>query len=72
MSEEKSVYNIKAEPIKRNRETMLAAQRLKQFCVQFDKMTEVEKKDCISRIDKLAPGLLVEFYNALNEYLEPR
>lgn len=54
---------------KNNSKVMLAAQRLKQFCIQLDKMTEKEKKECIERVDKIAPGLLLELYNALNEYM---
>lgn len=51
-------------------EVFLAAQRLMTFCRQFDKMNETEKKVCIERADALAPGLLCELYNALNEYME--
>lgn len=51
-------------------EVFLAAQRLMTFCRQLDKMTEIEKKVCIERADRLAPGLLCELYNALNEYME--
>jgi len=51
-------------------EVFLAAQRLVAFCKQFKKMTEAEKKVCIERADALAPGLLTELYNALNEYME--
>lgn len=51
-------------------EVFLAAQRLVAFCKQFKKMTEAEKKACIERADALAPGLLCELYNALNEYME--
>lgn len=55
---------------KNNSKVMLAAQRLKQFCVQFDRMTEKEKKECIERVDMLVPELLPELYNSLNEYMK--
>lgn len=51
-------------------EVFLAAQRLVTFCRQLEKMTNAERKVCIERADHLAPGLLPELYNALNEYME--
>lgn len=51
-------------------EVYLAAQRLMTFCRQLEKMTEVEKRSCIERADRIVPGLLCELYNALNEYIE--
>lgn len=66
--EEQAPYIVKGKPI--NSEIMLAAQRLSQFCKQFDKMTEEEKQACIERVNQKTPGLLTELYNILNEYME--
>ena len=68
MSEEQALYIVNVTA--KNSEVMLTAQKLKQFCTRFDKMNEEEKKSCIERVDALAPGLLVEFFNVLNEYME--
>lgn len=66
MSEEKGRYDAGEKP---SREAMLAAERLKQFCKQFDKLNNTDKQACIKRVDIVIPELLAEVYNALNEYM---
>jgi len=68
MSEEQAPYIVNVTA--KNSEVMLTAQKLKQFCTRFDKMNEEERRRCIERVDKMAPGLLVVFFNALNEYMD--
>ncbi len=67
MSEEKVRYESGSKP---SREAMLAAERLKQFCKQFDKLSDTDKEACIKRVDTAVPGLLVELYNELIGYME--
>ena len=33
-------------------------------------MSYKEKQECIERIDQLCPGLVIEFYNKMSEYMK--
>ena len=39
------------------------------LCKQFDGMTEADSKACIQQVQSKCPGELIEFYNALHEYI---
>ncbi|WHH59189.1 hypothetical protein [Petroclostridium sp. X23] len=68
MSEQTPEYHVYGRTVRR--ETYLASQRLTEFLIQFDSMTEEEKKECIKRVDQLRPELLIQFYQALQQYIE--
>ncbi len=67
MSEEIATYEVKGRKIYNN-EVYLAAQRLADFCKQFDRMTEEEKLQCLKRAEEKSFGLLPELYNKLDDY----
>lgn len=68
MSEERERYIVGGRA--GNREVLLAAERLKQFCKQFERFDEKEKEVCIERVDTYSHGLLAGLYDAINEYME--
>lgn len=67
--EETQQYNATGETMDK-RNCYLAAQKLKDFLRQFDAMSDKEKQVCIARVDELCPGLLIDFYNRLKEYIK--
>lgn len=66
MSETPSDYTVNGRKVRT--EVYTAAVRLRDFCMQFDKMTDEEKRICMNRVGQLSPVELATLYNFLAEW----